>query len=207
MWIKETKQMNIGEGKEKLDKNRKREANHKRFSNTENKLRVAGGQSWGGGWVTWGMVIKKGACWDEHWMSYTSEKSLNSIPETNITLYVNQLGFKLKRKKKSRAVSPGPVSSLNILVLVNFCIRVCAFSSSPRSRTGNLLPTIFETRHSRTSDGHCSPCLHFNSVLLERVLFRKSWEGKGWPHLLIPIIRGKGRKYLQLGKVCRIPAY
>ena len=29
-----------------------------------------------------------------YWVLYASEESLNSTPETNITLYVNQLEFK-----------------------------------------------------------------------------------------------------------------
>ena len=30
----------------------------------------------------------------EHWVLYTCDDSLNSTPETNITLYVNYLEFK-----------------------------------------------------------------------------------------------------------------
>ena len=33
--------------------------------------------------------IKRGI-WDEHWVLYVSDESLNSTPETNTTLYVNQ---------------------------------------------------------------------------------------------------------------------
>ena len=33
--------------------------------------------------------IKEGTCWDEHWVLYVSDESLNSTPETNITLYGN----------------------------------------------------------------------------------------------------------------------
>ena len=43
----------------------------------------------GGGWAKWVMDIKKGTCWDEHWVSYVSDELLNSTPETNTTLYVN----------------------------------------------------------------------------------------------------------------------
>jgi len=32
--------------------------------------------------------IKDGTC-DEHWVLFVSDKSLNSAPENNITLYVN----------------------------------------------------------------------------------------------------------------------
>ena len=42
----------------------------------------------GGGWAKWVMGIKEGTC-DEHWVLYTTDKSLNSTPETNNTLYVN----------------------------------------------------------------------------------------------------------------------
>ena len=34
------------------------------------------------------MGIKEGTC-DEHWVLYTSDESLNSTSEINITLYVN----------------------------------------------------------------------------------------------------------------------
>ena len=40
------------------------------------------------------MGIKEGTCYDEPWVSYISNESLNSNPETSITLYVNQLEFK-----------------------------------------------------------------------------------------------------------------
>ena len=33
-------------------------------------------------------------------MLYVSDESLNSTPETNIALYVNQMKFKLKNKKE-----------------------------------------------------------------------------------------------------------
>ena len=36
---------------------------------------------------------------DKYWMLYVIDESLNSTPETNTTLYVNQLEFKLKEKK------------------------------------------------------------------------------------------------------------
>ena len=46
------------------------------------------------------MDIKEGTFWDEHWVSYVSDESLASAPETNIALYVNQLEFKWKFEKK-----------------------------------------------------------------------------------------------------------
>ena len=45
------------------------------------------------------MEIKE-CTFDEHWMLYGSDESLNSIPETNTTLSVNQLEFKEKLKKR-----------------------------------------------------------------------------------------------------------
>ena len=42
-----------------------------------------------GEWVKWMMNIKEGNCWNEYWLSYVSDESLNSTPETNITLHVN----------------------------------------------------------------------------------------------------------------------
>ena len=59
-----------------------REANHKRLLTTETELRVAGGEVGGA------MGIQEGTCWDEHWVSYVSDESLNSTPET-IALYIN----------------------------------------------------------------------------------------------------------------------
>ena len=35
------------------------------------------------------MGIKEVTCYDEHWVLYVSDELLNSIPETNIALYVN----------------------------------------------------------------------------------------------------------------------
>ena len=40
------------------------------------------------------MGIKEGICFDEHWVLYVNDESLDSTPETNITLYVNYLEFK-----------------------------------------------------------------------------------------------------------------
>ena len=41
----------------------------------------------GGGWAKSVMGIKEDTCWDEHWVLYASDGSLNSR-ETNATLYV-----------------------------------------------------------------------------------------------------------------------
>ena len=40
-------------------------------------------------WARWVMGIKEGTCYNEHWVLYVSDESLNSTSETNIALYVN----------------------------------------------------------------------------------------------------------------------
>ena len=46
------------------------------------------------------MGMKEGTSWDEHWVLYVRDESLNSTPETNFTLYVNQnLNKNLEEKK------------------------------------------------------------------------------------------------------------
>ena len=42
----------------------------------------------GGRWVKWEMGVKEGTFYDEPWVLYVSDESLNSF-ETKITLYVN----------------------------------------------------------------------------------------------------------------------
>ena len=74
--------MNIGEGKKK----REWGAHHNRLITVKNKQ-----VSWremGRGWTRWATGIKEGT-YNEHWVLYISDESLNSTPETNITLYVN----------------------------------------------------------------------------------------------------------------------
>ena len=44
------------------------------------------------------MGIKEGTCWEEHWVLYVSDESLNSAPEINTTLYVNQLESNFLKK-------------------------------------------------------------------------------------------------------------
>ena len=65
-----------------------REANLKRLLHTEEKLRVAGGK-WVRGRARWVMGIRESTCWDEHWVLHVRDEPLGSIPEVNITLYVN----------------------------------------------------------------------------------------------------------------------
>ena len=40
-----------------------------------------GGQGMGRGCARWVMSIKEGTGWDEHWVLYVSDESLNSVPE------------------------------------------------------------------------------------------------------------------------------
>ena len=70
------------------EKKEKRKAHQKRLVTTENKLRVDGGLWWGE-WIKWVMSIKEGTCWDENWVLYVSNESLNSTPEASITPHVN----------------------------------------------------------------------------------------------------------------------
>ena len=58
-----------------------------RDSQLYRKLKVAGGEVDWGEWAKW--VIKEGTCWDEHWVLYVGDESLNSAPETIAALYVN----------------------------------------------------------------------------------------------------------------------
>lgn len=76
-----------------------------RLLTTEKQLEVAGGAV-DGGRVKWAMGIKKGTHYDEHWVSYVSDQSLNSTPEINTTLYVNYLEFKwnIGRRKKEKVL-------------------------------------------------------------------------------------------------------
>ena len=67
---------------------KEREGNHERLLTRENKLRISGREG-GGGCAKWVMGMKEGTCWDEYWVLYVSDESVNSTPETNTTLYVN----------------------------------------------------------------------------------------------------------------------
>ena len=44
------------------------------------------------------MGIEESTCYDEHWVLYVNDESLNSTPESNIALNVNHLKFKLKKE-------------------------------------------------------------------------------------------------------------
>jgi len=78
-----------GRGRERArERERERGKPENRLLYIENKLRVAGGEV-GGGWVKWVMGIKECTGCNEHWVLYVSDESLNSTPETNITLHIN----------------------------------------------------------------------------------------------------------------------
>ena len=51
------------------------------------------------GWVK---GIKEGT-WDEHWVLFINEESLNSTPEANISLYVN---YNLNKNLKKNSEAP-----------------------------------------------------------------------------------------------------
>ena len=54
----------------------------------ENKLRIAGGVV-GGGRAIRVRGIKEDTCWDEHWVLYIGDESLESTPEIIIVLYAD----------------------------------------------------------------------------------------------------------------------
>lgn len=41
------------------------------------------------GWIKLVMGIKERICWNEHWVLYVGDESLDSAPETTVVLYVN----------------------------------------------------------------------------------------------------------------------
>ena len=53
----------------------------------------------GGRSARWVMGFKEGTCYDEPWVLYVSDGSLNPTPETSIALYVIYLKLKLKNNK------------------------------------------------------------------------------------------------------------
>ena len=70
--------MNIGE--------KKKRQSRKQTLNYGEQTEGSGGQV--GGWIRWVMNIKEDT-YVKHWVLFVSNESLNSTPETNITLYVN----------------------------------------------------------------------------------------------------------------------
>ena len=76
-----------GKGRGKIVTERERDKPQETLSEraqTEGLWREVGGR-----WARWVMGTKEVTCCDEHWVLYESDESLNSIPETNIVLYVN----------------------------------------------------------------------------------------------------------------------
>ena len=71
-----------------MGEKKKEKKTRNRLLTTENKLRVAGGEV-SRGCAEWVMGIKEGTYCEGHWVLWVSDESLNSTPETNITLYVN----------------------------------------------------------------------------------------------------------------------
>ena len=60
------------------------------------------------GRARWVMGIKEGTCWEEHWVLYVSDESLNSILKP--ILHVCELKFKLKKKGgDSFSISSGKI--------------------------------------------------------------------------------------------------
>ena len=91
--LQETKQMNIWEG----GRNKERETDTFYDSEQiEGWWREVGGEQ-----AKWVMGIMEGT-WDEHWVLYESDGSLNSTPENNTALNVNQnLNKNMKKKNAS----------------------------------------------------------------------------------------------------------
>ena len=81
-------------------KSHQREKSHGRLLILGNS--VAGGEA-GVGWGNWVMGIKEDMWYDEHWLLYTTDKSLHTTSETKYFVLANW--FKLKKKKKSPASS------------------------------------------------------------------------------------------------------
>ena len=46
------------------------------------------------------MGIKKGTCWDEHWVLYVSDESLNSTPESLLHYILTNLDLNKIKKNK-----------------------------------------------------------------------------------------------------------
>ena len=75
--------MNIWEGGKRRKGNKPQEMLNNR-EQTEGWWREVGGR-----WARWVMVIKEGTSYEEHWLLYVSDESLNSTSETNIVVYVD----------------------------------------------------------------------------------------------------------------------
>ena len=40
-------------------------------------------------WANWARGIEEDTCWDEHWVYFVEDESLDSTPEIIIALYAN----------------------------------------------------------------------------------------------------------------------
>ena len=49
------------------------------------------------------MGIKEDTCCDEHWVMYGSIESLHCTPKTNVKLYVNYTGIKIREKNENKS--------------------------------------------------------------------------------------------------------
>ena len=67
-------------------KKSERETSHERIWTLGNKLRVTEGMGVGG-WGDQVMGIKEGICWEDHWVLYATNRSLNPTSKTNDVLY------------------------------------------------------------------------------------------------------------------------
>ena len=61
------------------------------------------------------MSIKEGACWDEHWVLYVSDGSLNPTPEDIIMTWIlTDLDLNLKKKKYDSVTNTDHISNLKM---------------------------------------------------------------------------------------------
>ena len=93
----------------------------------------------GQGWAKCTMSIKKDTCIAEHWALYVKDESLNSTPETNIILYVNQLEFKqiLKKNRFLRWIHQGH----GVAQWLSVCLQLRVRFQSPGNKSYISLPT------------------------------------------------------------------
>ena len=68
---------------------------------------------WERGWAKWVRGIQEDTCWDEHWVLYIGDKSVDSTPEIIVALYTNlDVNFKINNyfKKLFKGPLGGSVS-------------------------------------------------------------------------------------------------
>ena len=59
----------------------------------------------GGAWAKWVRGIKEDTCWDEHWVLYTGDESLDSTPKSLLYYMLTNLDVNQKEKKKSNEIN------------------------------------------------------------------------------------------------------